>query len=272
MSTTTLAHDLSDTAGPERPSARLVAAELLKLRRRRGLLAFSLLLTVVPIVIGYSVTAFLHVHDPANHGPAGGVTNFAGGLDVLSVLGGIAATLVGATLGAGDLGAGVFRELVVTGRSRLALYTARIPAGLALLFCFVGAAFTIATTVSIALSGHAESPSLGLVAGSAGWIALTIAANFLVALGISSLVGSRSMAIGLLLGWQLGVTNALLAIGSLGVTREALLTDAINHFIPARLNLQVEVTMTADVAVIVVLAWTTVALACGAWRTVTRDV
>ncbi len=40
--------------------------------------------------------------------------------------------MIGIDAGAGDLSAGVFRDLVVTGRSRLALFASRVPAALAL--------------------------------------------------------------------------------------------------------------------------------------------
>ena len=41
----------------------------------------------------------------------------------------IVAAVLGAAAGTTDLTEGVFRNLVITGRSRLALYLARIPAG-----------------------------------------------------------------------------------------------------------------------------------------------
>ena len=52
---------------------------------------------------------------------------------VLYVFGFIVAATLGATAGSADLTDGMFRHLVVTGRSRLALYLARIPAGLAII-------------------------------------------------------------------------------------------------------------------------------------------
>ena len=59
----------------------------------------------------------------------------------------IAATL-GATAGTTDLTDGVFRHLVITGRSRLALYLARIPAGLSILLPLVAVAFAIVCLVT----------------------------------------------------------------------------------------------------------------------------
>ena len=112
-------------------------AEVLKLRRRRGLLALTAVLTIVPILLGYGAAVIAHLIDAKAHGPAGGVENMSSPLEILGLLGGVAALLVGVTAGAGDLNAGVFRELVVTGRSRRALFLARIPGGLIVLLPFV---------------------------------------------------------------------------------------------------------------------------------------
>jgi hypothetical protein len=113
--------------------SRLVSAELLKLRKRRGLVVSAIALTVLPMVIAYTVLLIMHAANPAKHGPAGGLENMSGSMELLTTLSTVAAILIGATLGAGDVSAGVFRELVVTGRSRLAFFAARLPAGLALL-------------------------------------------------------------------------------------------------------------------------------------------
>src|SRR5205085_4242748 len=72
---------------PSLPLPRLVRAEVLKLRKRRGLVAITALLTLVPAVGTYGVLAILHWANPAHHGPAGGVTNLGHGLWVLAILG-----------------------------------------------------------------------------------------------------------------------------------------------------------------------------------------
>ena len=271
MTTAAAGRDLATARRREWPWARLVRAEVLKLRRRHGLMAFAALLTVVPMLIGYSVTVFLHAPDAAHHGPGGGIDNLSGSLDVLRTLGGVAALLIGATLGAGDLGAGVFRELVVTGRSRIALYTARIPAGLAVVMVFVTAGFLIAAVGSVAFAGSLPAPSVGLLARAYGWVAVTAATSLLVGLGVASLIGSRSTSIGVLLAWQLGLANLLLAFSFLGVTREALLPAATARLAPAALNLAPPVTISLAAAALSIAIWTVTALALGGWRTATRD-
>ena len=49
--------------------------------------------------------------------------------------------------------AGVFRDLVVTGRSRLALFASRVPAALALCWLVIGAGYALA-----ACSAPSRSP------------------------------------------------------------------------------------------------------------------
>jgi ABC-type transport system involved in multi-copper enzyme maturation permease subunit len=272
MNTTTFAAELPRRRWHPRRSARLVTAEFLKVRKRRGLVISTLALTVLPMIIAYVVLTILHAADPAKHGPAGGAQNFADSMNFLAGLTGVAAILVGATVGTGDVGAGVFRELVVTGRSRLALFWARVPAGFGLLLLLVGAAFAITATSSTVLAGSLELPSGSLLLHSAGWLALVTALSFALALGISSLLGSRGTSIGILLGWWLVVMPLLLNIGSLGVVREGLLYAAAQRFEPsAVVGDAALVPMSPAAAIVVLLAWTVVPLALGAWRTFTRD-
>jgi hypothetical protein len=255
---------------PRRP--RLVGAEFLKLRKRRGLVLSALALTVAPMIIAYTVLLILHAANAAKHGPAGGLVNFSGSVDMLSQLGVVAAILVGSTLGAGDLGSGVFRELVVTGRSRLALFAARVPAGLGLVLAVVGAGFALTATASTVFAGSSEVPGAGLLVSSAAWLGLVTGLALVLALGVSSTLGSRGTTIGILLGWQLIAMPLLLQIGALGSLREGLVGAATERLEPARLfEGGATVPMSLAAAVAVITAWTVVPLAVGAWRTCTRD-
>jgi hypothetical protein len=251
---------------------RLVRAEFLKLRKRRGLLVSALSLTVVPMVVAYIVLAVLHTTNPAKYGAVGSLENFSGTMEVLTQFSAVAAILVGATLGAGDLGAGVFRELVMTGRSRLALYAARVPAGIALLVPLAGAAFAITATSSIVLAGSSQAPTGSLLVHSAAWLALVMAPCFALALGVSSLLGSRATSIGILLAWQLVAMPLLVQFAALGSLREGLVDAATHRLAPAALvDGAVAVPMSLGAAHFVLFAWVTLPLAAGAWRTCTRD-
>jgi ABC-type transport system involved in multi-copper enzyme maturation permease subunit len=256
------------------PRLALSRAELLKLRKRRGLVAMVAALTVLPMLIGVTVTSILHANDPAKHPSAGGIENFAGSMEMLGTLAAIAAVIVGVTAGAGDLSAGVFRTLVVTGRSRLRLFAARIPGGLALILPFVAVGVTIAAVASLALAGSAPQPDGGFIAGTAAWIALQVAGAFAIGLGVGSLFGSRGMAIGAVLGWMLALEPLLLAINVLGSLRIGLLGAATQRLEPTSPLVEPggpAVGMSAGAAAIVVALWALIPLFVGAWRTATRD-
>jgi hypothetical protein len=59
----------------------------------------------------------------------------------------IVAAVLGATAATSDLTDGMFRHLVITGRSRLALYLARIPAGLIIILPLMAVGFTVVCLV-----------------------------------------------------------------------------------------------------------------------------
>ena len=184
----------------------------------------------------------------------------------------IVAILIGSTLGAADLTSGVFRELVVTGRSRLALFAARVPAGLALLWAFVGAGFALTATGSTAFAGSLPAPGWTLLLETGAWLGLVSGLSLVLALAVSSIVGSRGTTIGIVFAWQIVVTPLLLQIKALGPLREGLLGAATNRLQPSALiSGPTEVKMSLAAAAVALLAWTIVALALGSWRTVTRD-
>jgi hypothetical protein len=139
---------LSRRLGASMPTWDLVATKLLELRKRRGLMITVLVLTIAPTVLILGLRLAFHLFDPAHYGPAGSPSVFAAVANLTAEFGFIVAAVVGAAAGTTDLNDGVFRYLVVTGRSRLALYLARIPAGLAILVPAVAIAFTMLCLVT----------------------------------------------------------------------------------------------------------------------------
>ena len=138
-----------DRRGSWVPTGSMIATRMLEIRRRRGLM-----IALAAVVIGLptlflTVRLISHAVDPKSYGPAGGYTIFTSlVVGVLYVFGFIVAATVGASAGANDLSEGMFRHLVVTGRSRVALYLARIPAGLAIVGSMVTAGFIIVCLVT----------------------------------------------------------------------------------------------------------------------------
>ena len=124
------------------PSWPLIATKNLELRKRRGLIIVVALLTVGPTVLILGLRLIFHAVDPASYGPAGSPGIFQALANLMAEFGFLSAAALGASAGTTDLSEGMFRHLVITGRSRLALYLARIPAGLAILLPLVAVAFT----------------------------------------------------------------------------------------------------------------------------------
>ncbi len=260
------------SASPRIPF-RLARAELLKLRKRRGLVIPAALLTVGAVILMYVIIEIFHLANAQKHGPAGGVENFRHAVLIMGQLAGmVAAVLVGTFAATADLDSGVFRELVATGRSRTHLFLARIPGGLALLWSLVGAAFLLAVLFTVGLAGVNPTPSAGLLLKAGLWVEMSAGLVFLLALGVGSLLGSRAATISVLLAWLLVVQPILRSIRVFGVGREALGTVAVDRLSPTAVGDQADrIGMSLATAILVILAWAVIPLVAGLWRTQTRD-
>jgi hypothetical protein len=271
----------------------------------------------------------------------------------------VAGAVLGASAGTTDLGDGVFRHLVITGRSRVALYLARIPAGLAILVPLVAVAFaslclvtafagtpnpTAVKVQGVAIPTQLDRPQLehwlidhpgvvgdvvgpnrsaatdpaqirallprmmdrieatyqevqaGLFNPSAGemtkiglWILLDVIVGFVVALGLGSLLGQRTLSTVLMIVLEL-VLTPILAVTTIpyfvngqrlfvGVAMDQLRPSGLlsgvtsgHHRVAlgGRGSLGIPAMPTwAMVAVIV--GWLVVWTGVGAWRMATRD-
>jgi hypothetical protein len=130
------------------PTWPLIATKHLELRKRRGLMiAIAVLVLALPVLV-LGLRLLFHLIDPAKYSPAGSPAIFGGIVNALAEFGFIAAATLGAAAGTTDLSEGMFRHLVITGRSRLALYLARIPAGLAIILPVIAIAFTMLCLVT----------------------------------------------------------------------------------------------------------------------------
>ena len=139
-----------DHRGSWIPTPGMIATRIMELRRRRGLMAALIAVNIGIPTIFLAIRLIAHVVAPKSYGPAGGYdifTNLVAG--VMYVFGFIVAATLGCTAGSVDLSEGMFRHLVITGRSRVALYFARIPAGLAIIVPMVAVGFTIVCAVCV---------------------------------------------------------------------------------------------------------------------------
>lgn len=139
-----------DRRGSWLPTGAMITTRIMELRRRRGLMAAMIVVNIGIPTLFLAVRLIAHAVAPKSYGPAGGYDVFSSLVaGVMFVFGFIVAATVGCTAGSVDLTEGMFRHLVITGRSRLALYFARIPAGLAIVVPMVAAGFTIVCAVCV---------------------------------------------------------------------------------------------------------------------------
>lgn len=139
-----------DNRGSWIPNGAMITTRIMELRKRRGLMAALIVVNIGIPTIFLLVRLIAHAVAPKSYGPAGGYeifTTLVAG--VMYIFGFIVAATLGCTAGSVDLTEGMFRHAVITGRSRLALYFARIPAGLAIIVPLVAVGFTIVCAVCV---------------------------------------------------------------------------------------------------------------------------
>ena len=258
---------------------RMVGADFLKLRKKRSTLIWALVLALAPLLIFFIVKALQHSSSPAEHGPAGGIGGFTRRAARCSrvFFGPLAAIMIGTDGGAGDLAAGVFRDLVVTGRSRVALFASRVPAALGLCWLVVLAGYALTLIGTYALASGTPTPSAALVLNGLLFTLFSTGVVCVVAVGFASLIGSRPAALTVLIGWQLIASRdprkhrlaRQLAQADPQPGGRALQPDRPRRRHGPRGG--ATVTMSTGTAVIVALGWIVFFAALGAWRTRTMD-
>ena len=251
----------------------MVRAELLKLRRRRSIIALATFFTVGIVAIYFGVEAIQHATDPSRYGPAGGLHNYDRAIELLSVFfGTLAAILIGTEAGTSDLSSGVFRDIVVTGRSRLWLFAVRIPAALIVSWTIALGALGLSLAATYGLAGGGPTPDGSFVLDSVLWVLAAQGVICVVAVGLGSLTGSRAASLVTLIGWQVIAGRLLVQISFLGGVRDLIPNVALGALKPGDALPDTNgLTMGAGAAVAVLAIWAIAWLGAGAWRTRTRD-
>ena len=175
------------------------------------MVAMSAILTVVAVAVFYVIQAI--------RGDAGGAGHFNDAIAVLAMAGSVAGAIVGATAGAADIEAGVFRDLVATGRSRLALFFARVPGAWAIVLPVLALAVALAAVLASVLAGAEPGPSADDIVTGAAQVLTSGALTAAVCVGLAALTGSRGTVIGLALAFQLGVSPILAQVEAIGDAR-----------------------------------------------------
>jgi hypothetical protein len=234
------------------------------------MLAICILLTLGIVALVFAVTGIQHAGNPAKYGPAGGAASYKDGLGVLALMALVVGVVVGGTAGTQDIESGVFRDLAATGRSRRALFGARVTGAWAIVLPILGVTMAAMGALSVALADTAPSPSTAaLVAGTAG-ILVAGALSSAIAVGLSAVVGSRGPLIGILLAFFLAIEPLLTAIGFLGGLRQGIPSVAINRI--GHMPIDGGVRLALGTAIAVTIGWAVVAIGLGSWKTTTREI
>jgi ABC-type transport system involved in multi-copper enzyme maturation permease subunit len=253
---------------------RMASADFLKARKKLSTVIWALVLALAPIVIFYAVNAIKHASNSSQEA-AGGVGSFHDGLRLLGGLffGPLVAILVGVEVGTTDVSSGVFRDLVVTGRSRLALFASRIPAAVLLCWMVIVCGYGLVLVGTFVFAANLPTPSGSLMLDGLGFLLLATGALCAVAVGFASLVNSKPAAIIALIAWQVVASPLISNIESLGSARDFVLSQALAHFSPLAVadGHGAEVNMAGGTALLVVVLWLVVFLGLGAYRTRTMD-
>jgi hypothetical protein len=257
---------------------QMIAAEILKLRRRRRTMATATCLTVGIAILYFAAIELRH------HGNLGGARGLSDGASLMGTyFGSFAAILIGTEAATNDLANGMFGDLVATGRSRIALFLARIPAAIIVALAFTLTGFIIAVVAAVAFRGVAPSPAIGLTLQSAGWVALATTVLTTLAVGVGSLTGSRSLTLTAVIGWETIASTLLYDVHFLGSARDAVLLMALDRLRPgiaygsyahpgsSNALPGYELPMAATVAILVLLTWMLIPTVAGARRTAIQD-
>jgi ABC-type transport system involved in multi-copper enzyme maturation permease subunit len=245
---------------------RLIEAEILKLRRRRGLMIATVTLTFAVAAVFYAIVSALHVANPGRFPGAGGSGGFDAVIGLLTLSGAVGGTIVGAPAGGADIEAGVFRDLAATGRSRSALFFARVPGAWAIVVPAALAAIALSAILAFVLNGEAAPSATTVVQGGASVLVATLLLSAASA-GLAALSGSRGMVIGVVLAFQLGLAPILAQVHALGFARYAIPSVA-----NARIGGNIADELALGVAIAIVLGWAAVTLGAGLWRTLTQEI
>lgn len=252
----------------------MIAAQILSLTRRRVLMGSAAILPLVTVLIVIVIRVLLHSNSPVQHERAGGGAGYDATLQGVNGIVGLIAVVLGATVGSCDAFSGVIRDLISTGRSRTRLVLERLPAPVLVAVASSALGLLASLAAGAIVSGDQALPSLGAIARDLAGLALVTSTLAVIACGIASLIGSRGITIGVILGWLLlgetALTFALKAFseGSQGVLLSAAQTrvqDAITG------GPQTAPAISLALAISALAAWVAVSVGLGAFRTARKE-
>jgi ABC-2 type transport system permease protein len=186
-------------------------------------------------------------------------------------MGFVMAAIVGSTAGSQDIDTGVFRDLAATGRSRTALFLARVGGAWAVVLSILAVTLAVDVAGAFVFADGTATPGAGDIAQAAAMTLASGALGAALAVGLAALFGSRGPVTGILIAAHVVFEPQLQGAGFLGDARKAIPVSAIDR-IGDHASSGMDYKLALGTAIAVVAAWIAAALAAGAWRTKTREI
>jgi hypothetical protein len=243
-------------------SLTLFRMELLKLRRRRGLMAIALLLAVGSVSVVFTVNAIRHGATPLAVGPAGGIHNFENATDFLGMIAIVIAAMIGVTAGAGDAELGVLRDSLATGRSRVTMFAARTAAAVTATLAIIAASLVVVDACSIALAGSAHVPSLSEMVQRNAAVLGFAASSAIVCAGIATFARSRGPVMASMIAFGVVISQILLNVSFLGAARDLLPLASFQRMAGDAIA---GLSYSLPLAIAVAVGWAVAAALAGGW-------
>jgi ABC-type transport system involved in multi-copper enzyme maturation permease subunit len=240
----------------------LIRMDVLKLRRRRGLMAIALLIAVGSVGIGFTVSAIRHGADPLHVGPAGGIRSFEDATDFLGTVAIVVAAMIGVTAGAGDAELGVLRDSLATGRSRVTLFASRAVAAVIATLAIMAAALVVVTACSVLLAGSAQVPSLSEIVQRDAAVLGFAASSAIVCTGIATFARSRGPVMASVIAFGVLISQLLLRVSFLGDVRDLLPLAAFERMAGDAIT---GLSVSLPVAIAVAVGWAMAGGLAGVW-------
>ena len=245
----------------------MIAATTRTIVGRRGTFLGGAALALLVVIAVAVVRVIVNARDPETHPSIGGFWYLESAIGLLFFIGILVGILMGALAGSYDVAQGTMRYLLMTGRSRIAIYATRAVALVLSVFVALAPAVALALVLGFALPYTDEQGIFTRdLLGDLWSIVLFVGAYALVSMGIGSLLRSNGAAITVALVINFALTPVIIAV--------AAWSERVASFaLPVALG-----TLTGDddteisigLAAVAVAGWLALFLGAG-WARIARD-
>ena len=245
----------------------MIAATMRTIAGRRGTFLGGAAIALITVIAVAVTRAIVNARDPEIHPSIGGFWYLEAAIGLLFFFGILLGILMGSLAGSYDAAQGTMRYLLMTGRSKGAIYATRAIALVLAVFLALAPAVALALVLGFALPYTDEQ---GIVVrdllGDLWAVALFVGVYALVSMGIGSLLRSNGAAIAIALVINFALTPLIFLV--------AAWSERVASFaLPVALGVLTgddEAEISLGVAAVAVVGWLALFLGAG-WARIARD-